>query len=337
VALASFNPLGLAQAQALEALAAREKAETAVLIPLEELKGAEEAEKEEDQLALAALAEPGWRLLKGFKKAGEALEAVKGLGFSATMIVFNPEDPYPDAELQLLKEKAAAGQGSELILGLEGEDLKEEEERIRQGLSFRLAKSSLDYLISHGMYFVKKTVPFYKPTRYAHALRVAELAFAIAQANRLSPGEQFKAYQAGYFHDLTRAGAKERYNKAAAELYGNLFQDGLIPAWALHQFTAPMVLKEEFGLTDEEVLTAIRYHSTGHREMSPLDKILYASDKIEPGRHYDSGEMIAKMKEDYVSGFQEVLQTNTDYLKSTIGPAGISDRLTQECMACYLK
>ena len=42
------------------------------------------------------------------------------------------------------------------------------------------------------------------------------------------------------------------------------------------------IAKNEFGIKDEEILSAIRFHTIGKKEMTTLEKIIYLADKIEP-------------------------------------------------------
>ena len=46
------------------------------------------------------------------------------------------------------------------------------------------------------------------------------------------------------------------------------------------------------GIEDEEVLNAIRWHTTGRENMSKLEKIIYIADMIEPSRSFDGVEEI---------------------------------------------
>jgi len=51
-----------------------------------------------------------------------------------------------------------------------------------------------------------------------------------------------------------------------------------------------------FKIHDEDILNAIRYHCTGRKEMSTLEKIIFVSDFIEPGRQFVS-EKLRKLAE----------------------------------------
>ena len=69
--------------------------------------------------------------------------------------------------------------------------------------------------------------------------------------------------------------------------------------------------------------------------MSPLDKLIFISDKIEPTRGFDSSDLISAMMNDAEKGFVVVLQANKKFLstkeKSTNNP------LTSKCFNYYLE
>lgn len=53
----------------------------------------------------------------------------------------------------------------------------------------------------------------------------------------------------------------------------------------LHAKLSAVYAKEKYGVEDEEILSAIRFHTTGRPAMSTLDKIIYIADYIEPNRN----------------------------------------------------
>ena len=118
--------------------------------------------------------------------------------------------------------------------------------------------------------------------RFKHVLGVEEMAIALAEKYGCSPE---KASIAALTHDY----AKERpddefilvikrdgYDTALLD-YGNAIWHGVVGA---------SFVERELGITDEEILHAIRVHTTGAAKMSLLDKIIYVADYIEPGRVY---------------------------------------------------
>ena len=55
----------------------------------------------------------------------------------------------------------------------------------------------------------------------------------------------------------------------------------------LHCGLGVLVAQKEFGVTDQDVLNAIRYHTTGRPDMSELEKLVFVADKAEKNRKYD--------------------------------------------------
>lgn len=53
--------------------------------------------------------------------------------------------------------------------------------------------------------------------------------------------------------------------------------------------------RREFGIRDEEILRAIRFHSTAQAPMSATAKMVYLADYIEPHRHYRGRDQILKL------------------------------------------
>jgi predicted HD superfamily hydrolase involved in NAD metabolism len=118
--------------------------------------------------------------------------------------------------------------------------------------------------------------------RFKHVLGVEEAAVALAEKYGASPE---KASIAALTHDY----AKERPDDEFIMViqrdgydpdllnYGNAIWHGLVGA---------SFVERELGITDEEILQAIRVHTTGAAEMSLLDKIVYVADYIEPGRKF---------------------------------------------------
>ena len=106
------------------------------------------------------------------------------------------------------------------------------------------------------------------------------------------------------------------------------------PEWSFHQFVGAYLAKEYFGIEDEDILSAIEFHSTGKPHMSPLGKVVYAADKIDPLRGYDSRSLIASCKKQYYLGFLDVLAANQAYL--TKQGYVVDNPLTRDCYKLYL-
>lgn len=118
--------------------------------------------------------------------------------------------------------------------------------------------------------------------RFKHVLGVEEAAVALAEKYGASPE---KASIAALTHDYAKERPDDEFIMVIQrdgydpELlnYGNAIWHGLVGA---------SFVERELGITDEEILQAIRVHTTGAAEMSLLDKIIYVADYIEPGRKF---------------------------------------------------
>ncbi len=85
----------------------------------------------------------------------------------------------------------------------------------------------------------------------------------------------------------------------------------------LHAKLGAAFAKEVYGITDEEILSAIRWHTTGKPGMTDLEKIVFIADYIEPGR-----KMLPRMEEIRKESFQNldkamylILDNTLSYLK----------------------
>ena len=61
---------------------------------------------------------------------------------------------------------------------------------------------------------------------------------------------------------------------------------GDIPAPVLHQYQGAYVAKTHFAVQDQDVLNAIRYHTSGRPNMSELEKLIFLADMLEEERRY---------------------------------------------------
>ena len=107
-----------------------------------------------------------------------------------------------------------------------------------------------------------------------------------------------------------------------------------MPSFSFHQFVGAYLAENEFDIHDENILRAIKFHATGNANMDLLGKIVYAADKIEPTRPFDSSDLIDAMKQDAETGFITVLKANKEFLENHRGD--INNPLTSKCFKFYL-
>lgn len=125
-----------------------------------------------------------------------------------------------------------------------------------------------------------------RPKRFNHVLRVEQTAIQLAKANDV---DVEKASIAGLCHDYAKQRPDEVFlqeikkKKMPTELikYGNAIWHGVVGA---------ELLKDELGIWDEDILNAVRHHTTGAEIMTKLEQIVYMADYIEPARDFDGVE-----------------------------------------------
>ena len=126
--------------------------------------------------------------------------------------------------------------------------------------------------------------------RYEHTLGVAETAERMA---RIFGEDAEKARLAGLLHDCAKCMTLDEMKRAAA----GLPEDPELNTRALMHAPAGMCLaRDKYGVTDPDVLGAIRWHTTGKKGMTALEKIIYLADVIEPNRKsFDGIEELRKL------------------------------------------
>lgn len=114
--------------------------------------------------------------------------------------------------------------------------------------------------------------------RYIHSLGTADCARELAGKYNLDPE---KAYFAGLLHDCAKCFSKEKLKEIIDE---NLSVEAceMLNYKTLHAPVSAYVAEKDFGVKDEEILSAIRWHTLGKINMTDFEKIIFLADKIEP-------------------------------------------------------
>lgn len=122
--------------------------------------------------------------------------------------------------------------------------------------------------------------------RYNHSLEVAKSAKALAEKYGYDPD---KAYIAGLGHDVLKELSDEEY-AGFFEKEGIILTETEKAAPKLwHAIAGARYLWKKYSY-DEEIITAVRYHTTGRRNMSLGEKILFVADFISADRSYPGVE-----------------------------------------------
>lgn len=128
--------------------------------------------------------------------------------------------------------------------------------------------------------------------RYNHSLAVADEALRLAR--KYGASEQ-KAYLAGLLHDVTK--------NASIDEHLNIFRTFGIMLDAVeeraeklwHAMSGAAYVCYVLGIKDEEIVDAIRYHTTARADMPLLAKILYLADFTSADRDYDDVDVMRRL------------------------------------------
>ena len=122
-----------------------------------------------------------------------------------------------------------------------------------------------------------------KPSRYRHSLGVADTAAALARRFGV---DEAVARLAGLLHDAAREFPTETMIDEAEKRGIPIGPIERALPLLLHGPLGAFRLVEIYGVEDEAIRRAVSRHTVGGAGMTPLDKIIYFADMIEPNRNY---------------------------------------------------
>ena len=123
--------------------------------------------------------------------------------------------------------------------------------------------------------------------RYAHSLNVAERAVFLAKKYG---ADQEKAEFAGLIHDICK-GIPNEEQLAIIKNAGIMLDEDTLKSPALwHSIAGAIYSEHEIGVSDKDVLNAVRYHTSGRGNMSILEKVVYMADLTSAERNYPDAE-----------------------------------------------
>lgn len=194
---------------------------------------------------------------------------------------------------------------------------------IRDRLMLKADVSGLDenverYIKSRNLYseffpYVDKAATYLDAKRLVHSKNTALVALSLNR-NFCPKIDEDKVLLAGLLHDVGKM-----YDKT--ELPNNI--KNVIPKDSIgtpvqHQFVSAEIVKNDFHISDENVLNAIRFHTTGRENMSQFEKLIYVSDLISYERNFQGVESLRKaVYNDFEKGFITCLTYSRDYVVET--------------------
>ena len=166
------------------------------------------------------------------------------------------------------------------------------------------------YIARHGLYTAASAADPYeqykailrerlRPDRYDHSLCVAD------EAKRLAlrwGADAEKAYTAGLLHDIMKHTNSEQQLQILSDF------DILLDAVAVsspklwHAISGAVYTEKILGIDDREIVTAIRYHTTGRASMTLMERILFLADFTSADRDYDDVDVMRRLVDEDPDG-----------------------------------
>ena len=204
---------------------------------------------------------------------------------------------YPQGEFIPLeyvgKDVSSSMIKTKLLLGEEADELTDDVNRyIKEHKLFddyrefveRLKSYQTDELFFHSKSVVKRAVDF--------------------NSKHILLQDYDKVFLAALLHD----NAKQRKS-----VDGLNVPNDAIGTPVLHQFLGAEKARRDFGIEDEDILNAIRYHTTAKANMTMLEKLIYTADSLSDDRDYEPIPTIRKIAiEDFEKGFKTILKYTYD-------------------------
>ena len=168
--------------------------------------------------------------------------------------------------------------------------------------------------------------------RLKHSIGVSKAAEELA-LNYSSDSE--KAKLAGLIHDCAR-------EKSMAELLELTKESGFsFDAMTaemrelLHGYAAVSICKKEFSIKDEDILSAVAYHTTGKEDMTTFEKIVFLADFIEPSRYFPGVVSLRKLAFENLD--EALLYAFDSTIKYIISKKGLIHKNTIDARNCIIR
>lgn len=151
--------------------------------------------------------------------------------------------------------------------------------------------------------------------RYIHTLGTAECAKKLAQNLGLNSE---KAYIAGLLHDCAKCFSNEKLLEII-KAHLQVEECEMMNYKTLHAPVSAYIAEKEFEVNDNEILSAIRWHTLGKLEMTEFEKIIFIADKIEPNtRDKEYSDKIQTLLDDENGLNKALLRCYKETIKSLV-------------------
>ncbi|MBE7088993.1 MAG: nicotinate (nicotinamide) nucleotide adenylyltransferase [Clostridiales bacterium] len=176
-------------------------------------------------------------------------------------------------------------------------------------------KQVKNYLDEHQIYTQNKLIKVRElltEERWQHTVRVCLMA---VKNCGLAGVDELTALTAAALHDCAK------YPEKCGDLLAGFKCPQGVPNPVVHQFAGAYMAVNYFKITNPAVISAIKYHTSGRKNMSPLEKLIFLSDMLEEGRSFDGvNELRTLFYKDLTLCLKAALSHQIKYLHSTGKP-----------------
>ena len=131
--------------------------------------------------------------------------------------------------------------------------------------------------------------------RYTHSMNVATAAVHLAKKYG---ADETKARVAGVLHDVTKEDDKAAQRELIEKAGHKMTDIEILNPSVYHQMSGEAFCKLNLHIDDEDILGAIRYHTTGTAGMTLLQKVIYTADFISAERNYPDVDVMRHLAEE---------------------------------------
>lgn len=128
--------------------------------------------------------------------------------------------------------------------------------------------------------------------RFNHSVNVSLMAEKLAKNYGV---DSEKAKLAGLLHDICKEMPDEENIEMSKKDGYFAYSDKTNSIKTLHGPAASFFLKERYGITDNEILNAVKYHTTGRKNMTLFEKIIFVADHVSEERQWPDVKELQKL------------------------------------------
>lgn len=153
--------------------------------------------------------------------------------------------------------------------------------------------------------------------RFIHSLGTMEISLKLAERYGV---DKEKACIAALLHDCAKDICYEETLNLCKENQIELDGYKILEPILIHAELGAFIAKRDYMIEDEEILSAIKYHTIGRPNMSMLEKVIFIADYIEPNREHKEADLAREVVfEDINKAIVICIKKTIEYVKNKGG------------------